>query len=405
MSAETFYAKPNHISGLGRLASEIGSETLAAHRYFNEHATPLGDWQGEVFHSLLEPFDALRDMWRGRHVGLSSNCIEIGDRLNTAAWLYVDQENKNYDVLNAHTQLLPKELPGADRGSSSHAAVGVVVLYSDPEDYGHPDGIDYPSPATFPDDVAEVIADAAGWLGDVDDAIEEIVGRSPLRELIEPLGGNWNDLRRLGAAYRIAGEAMESGGTALERGTARVDEFWDGMAAVAYEDYAAKQVDAMRWEGSCGRVIEAVAERAADEIRRSVHTLVSTIRRFLEEEIDLTSGLNVLKFLSKKVPYVGWAYQIFTVYEIIRKGMDLCDKLVEQVRVVTDAFKEFLSLVASPSGYLNDQFERKLAPVTEKIEDAKLLWDVKVTADARPVYDLPEGPYSIGVGDEPWADA
>ena len=85
--------------------------------------------------------------------------------------------------------------------------------------------------------------------------------------------------------------------------------------------------------------------------------------------------------------------------------MDLCDKLVEQVRVVTDAFKEFLSLVASPSGYLNDQFERKLAPVTEKIEDAKLLWDVKVTADARPVYDLPEGPYSIGVGDEPWADA
>ena len=64
----------------------------------------------------------------------------------------------------------------------------------------------------------------------------------------------------------------------------------------------------------------------------------------------MTSGLNVLKFLSKKVPYVGWAYQIFTVYEIIRKGMDLCDKLVEQVRVVTDAFKEFLSLVASPSG-------------------------------------------------------
>lgn len=48
--------------------------------------------------------------------------------------------------------------------------------------------------------------------------------------------------------------------------------------------------------------------------------------------------------------------------------------------MVTDAFKEFLSLVASPSGYLNDQFERKLAPVTEKIEDAKLLWDVKADA-------------------------
>lgn len=405
MSDELFYAEPAQVAGLGRLASEVGKDTVTSYRYFNEHAAPYGDWGGELFQSLLQPFDALRDTWRDRHVELSTNCTELGQRLNTAAWLYADQERMTYDELNAHTQFLPKELPGADAGSASHAAVGVVELYGDPEDYGHAEGIDYPPPASFPDEVAAVLADAAGWLGDVDEFIFELTDRSPLQELIEPLGGNWSELRRLGDTYRIAGNAMECGGDALARGTERVDQFWDGLAAVAYQDYAAKQVDAMRWEGSCGRVIQAVAERCADEIRDSVHTLVSTVRRLLEEEIDLTNGVNVMKFLMKKVPYAGWAYQLYTVFEIIRKGMELCDRLLTQIRMVSDAFSEFLALVASPSGYMNDQFERKLAPITDKVEDARLLIDVKETADASPLYDLPDDPYSLGVDDEPWANA
>ncbi len=118
-----------------------------------------------------------------------------------------------------------------------------------------------------------------------------------------------------------------------------------------------------------------------------------------------SSGAKVVDFLLKKVPVFGNLYQLYRVLEILNTGYDLCMKLVDSIRMVTDAFQEFLSLVASPSGYLNEQFEQKLAPVTETLEDAKLLLDVKNTADASPVYELPKDPYSLGTGDKPWADA
>ncbi len=402
---ETFFAIPKEVSGLGRSVSEIGLRTLTSYKYFNEHAGPAGAYQGEIFGSLLDPLDGIRNAWRNRHVHLAANCTELGDKLNIAAWLYADQEKNNYEALNAHTQLLPFPHPERDPGDSKRPAVGTAELFGDPADYGHPEGIDYPPPESLPDDLAAVIADAAGWLGDVDDAIEAMIGQSPLRQLVEPIGGNWNDLLRLGWTYRIAGEAMEKGGDALAQGTARVDEFWDGMAAVAYGEYATKQVAAMQWEGACGRVIQAVAERAAEEISNSIRVLVTKVREMIEKEFDLTSGARVVDFLSKKIPFAGAAYQLWRIWEILRTGFDLSMKLVDSIRTITDAFKEFLSLVTSPTGYMNEQSEQKLAPITEKIEDAKLLLDIKNTADASPVYEVPKDPYLLGTGEEPWADA
>lgn len=400
---ERFRAFPEEVAGLGRLTSEIGSTTLRSYRYFNEHAGPESGYSGEIFGSLVAPLGGLRDIWCDRHVHLATNCIELGDKLNTAAWLYSDQEKQNYEALNAHTDLTP--VPYPDRGDANRPAVGNVELYGDAVDYGYPEGIDYPPPAHFPDDTADVIADAAGWLGDVDYAIEELIGHSPLRQLIAPIGGNWNDLRRLGMAYRIAGEAMAGGGDALEQGTARVDEFWDGLAAVAFEDYAAKQIAAMRWEGSCGRVIEAVADRAADQIRKSVYTVVSTMRERLEAQVDVNSGVKVAEFLAKKVTPLGTAYQLYQVADILYSGYELSKRMVDDIRMVTDALNEFLALVASPSGYLNEQFQQKLEPITKGMHNAELVKDVYDTASAAPMYNVPKDPYSLGTGRQPWADA
>lgn len=400
---EKFRAFPTEVSGLGRLTSEIGSQTLNSYKYFDEHAGPESGYSGEIFGSLVTTLGSIRDVWQDRHVHLATNCVELGDKLNTAAWLYNDQEKKNYEALNAHTDLTP--VPYPDRGDAGRPARGNVELYGNPVDYGHPDGIDYPPPAHVPDDTADVIADAAGWLGDVDYAIEELIGHSPLRQLIEPIGGNWNDLRRLGAAYRIAGEAMAHGGDTLEQGTARVDEFWDGLAAVAYGEYAAKQIAAMRWEGSCGRVIDAVADRAADEIRKSVFTIVATMRERLEAQVDLGSAVKVAEFLSKKVTPLGTAYQLYKVAEILYSGYDLVKKMVDDIRMITDAFNEFLALVASPSGYLNEQFQQKLEPITKGVHNLELAKDVHDTASAGPMYNVPKDPYSLGTGKEPWADA
>jgi hypothetical protein len=400
---ERFKAFPDEVAGLGRLTAEIGQQTLTSYRYFNDHGQLTGVDNGELFGSLAVTFDALRDVWRDRHVHLATNCAGLGDELNTAAWLYADQEKKNYEALNAHTDLVP--VPYPDPGDADRPARGNAEPYSDCAHYGSPEGMDYPAPAHFPDDVADVIADAAGWLGDLDYAIEELIGHSPLRELIDPIGGNWNDLRRLGAAYRIAGEAMSAGGDSLAEGTSRVDEFWDGLAAVAYKDYAARQIAAMRWEGSCGRVIEAVADRAADEIRKSVFTLVTTMRERLEAQVDVSSPAKVAEFLSKKVSPLGSLYQIYKIADILYSGYTLAKKLLDDIRMVTDAFNEFLSLVASPSGYLNEQFQQKLEPITKGIHNARLVKDVYDTASAEPVYNVPKESFSVGTGRQPWEDA
>ncbi|MGA9871557.1 MAG: hypothetical protein WBQ44_10505 [Rhodococcus sp. (in: high G+C Gram-positive bacteria)] len=73
--------------------------------------------------------------------------------------------------------------------------------------------------------------------------------------------------------------------------------------------------------------------------------------------------------------------------------------------MVTDAFNEFLALVASPSGYLNEQFQQKLEPISKGIHNATLAKDVYDTASAGPMYNVPKDPYSLGTGKEPWADA
>ncbi|WP_415976079.1 hypothetical protein [Rhodococcus sp. 077-4] len=402
---EVFLADPRHVSGLGRLVSDIGSQTMSSYRYFNENAVPDAADAGALFGTLVAPLEGMKDIWLGRHVHLAANCARLGDKLNTAAWLYSDQERENYEALNAHTHGLPVGMPGFDAGDANRAATGSVDNYSDVVDYGRPEGIDYPAPDTFPDDLAAVIADAAGWLGDIDDAIQQLIGHSPFQELVKPMGGNWNDLRRLGGAYRIAGEAMEHGGDALASGTSRVDPKWDGLAAVAYKDYAAKQVEAMKWEGACGRVLEAVAERASKEIRESAHGLVTTLRKMVEKELDLSSGEKVGEFLVKKAGIAGITYQLYRVYEILRTGYELGMKLYESIRMGVEALKEFLALVASPSGYMNEQFKQKLEPVTKWLDRKDLAVDIYTTADASPMYDAPQDPYSLGTDKQPWADA
>ncbi|WP_032374935.1 hypothetical protein [Rhodococcoides fascians] len=402
---EKFRAFPEEISGLGRLVSEISSQTMKSYKYFNENAVPDAAEAGALLGTLVAPLEGMKDIWLGRHVHLAVNCGELGNNLNTAAWLYSDQDQRNYEALNRHTHGLPVGMPGYDPGDANRAATGSVDDYSDVVDYGRPEGIDYPAPATFPDDLAAVIADAAGWLGDIDNAIEHLIGHSPLQELVRPVGGNWNDLRRLGGAYRIAGEAMEHGGEALAGGTSRVDPKWNGLAAVAYKGYAAKQVEARKWEGACGRVVEAVAERASEEIRESAHALVRTVREMVEKELDLTTGEKVAEFLVKKAGIAGITYQLYRVYDILRTGYELAMTLYESIRTGIAALKEFLTIVASPSGYLNEQFEQKLAPVTKWLNRTDLAKDILTTADAGPMYHVPQDPYSLGTDKQPWADA
>lgn len=93
------------------------------------------------------------------------------------------------------------------------------------------------------------------------------------------------------------------------------------------------------------------------------------------------------------------------MYDILRTGYELGVELYESIQMGIDALDEFLSLVASPSGYMNEQFEQKIAPITKWLDRADLAKDIYRTADAGPMYEVPQHDYSLGTGDEPWADA
>lgn len=53
--------------------------------------------------------------------------------------------------------------------------------------------VDFPPPQSATDDIRKVIAESAGWVGDVDNVFKTVTGWSPLERLIAPLSGNWNE--------------------------------------------------------------------------------------------------------------------------------------------------------------------------------------------------------------------
>ncbi|MDH6679819.1 hypothetical protein M2284_004043 [Rhodococcus sp. LBL1] len=403
---EVFEANAAEVAGLGVLADSIANDARAATRFLDEQTRPTGDTSGGIMQMLLTPFSLATDFMHGRYNDLASTCSSIGIELNRAAWMYADQEKKNYDALNANLQscLLPEA--GAD---SENPGTGSAEPFPEPSRYVAVESVDLAPPATGAEDIRGLIADAAGWLGDVDDAIKVATGWSPLEEAIKPISGNWNELKRIGEAYKIAGEGMEKCGKNLEAGAKQVDGHWDGKAAVAFQEYAKRQVAAMVWEGPVGRVTKACLDRVAEEVQAAVVEGVNHLADMLNEEVRVDDAIHLLKFAVKKVPFLGIAMQADAIRRIIFRTRDLVMTLVDRIREVVDALKDYLAAVASPSGDLNQLSESTLAPITSKLDDAKkkaeLGLDIAGVADADGPLHKPTGDFSVGVGRDPWEDA
>ena len=358
---------------------------------------------GEILKKLRPYIARFQEMTRTRHVHLSANCGEMGAELNKAAWLYADQDRKNYDLLNAHTSVPP--LPGSDRGSSDHAAAGHVDEFDGAADYGHPHGIDYPPTNPAIDDIRDVLADASEWLGEIDRTIFELSGWSPLREATIPVTGNWNEIRRIGQAYQIAGDAMEAAAESLAAGVRRVDGHWNGAAAQAFTDYADRQLAAMRWEGHAGRTIAAICTAIAEQLRGAALAVVRKIVELLESEVALDNARGALKVVLKKVPVVGTAWQVESIIEICLTAMDLTKDLIVKIEQVVDDFGGFLDALGDPEGQVGQKIDDTLRPLNDLLDYGKQAVEAGKTADIRPVLDTPDEDFSVGTGDEPWRDA
>lgn len=403
MGEELLRADSAEIAGLGRLAARIGQETLASNRYINDHAGFGDTVPGQILQRLAPFIATYQEYTRTRHVHLAANCIHIGDELRKAAWLYHDQDNRNYDALNAHIELLP--LPLTQPGTSETPAVGTVEAYHTVADYGPPEGIVYPAPTPAVDDIRETIDEAAGWLGEIDRALFELSGWSPLNEAVMPVTGNWNEIRRLGQAFEIAGNAMEAAAMSFETGVHRVDQSWDGLAAQSFSDYAKRQIDAMYWEGPGGRTFRALSEMLAEKLRDAVRTVISKILQLLEAEVDVGSSRGAIKFMAKKIPVFGTAWQVERIVEICWQVMDMTVDLIRMIEQVVDDFGRFLNAVADPSGQIRNSVEEHLAPFTDVLDHGKTAVDTAKTADITPLLDTPEERFSVGTGTAPWQDA
>lgn len=403
MTKELLSADATNIAGLGNLLDRIGADTLASHHYLLDNAGLGENVVGEILKKLRPYIARFQEMTRTRHVHLSANCGEMGAELNKAAWLYADQDRKNYDLLNAHTSVPP--LPGSDRGSSDHAAAGHVDEFDGAADYGHPHGIDYPPTNPAIDDIRDVLADASEWLGEIDRTIFELSGWSPLREATIPVTGNWNEIRRIGQAYQIAGDAMEAAAESLAAGVRRVDGHWNGAAAQAFTDYADRQLAAMRWEGHAGRTIAAICTAIAEQLRGAALAVVRKIVELLESEVAVDNARGALKVVLKKVPVVGTAWQVESIVELCWTAMDLTKDLTVKIEQVVDDFGAFLDALGDPEGQVGQKIDDTLRPLNDLLDYGKQAVEAGKTADIRPVLDTPDEDFSVGTGDEPWRDA
>ncbi|MCJ0894446.1 WXG100 family type VII secretion target [Rhodococcus sp. ARC_M5] len=400
---EPLIARSSEIAGLGNLLDRIGADTLASHHYLLDNAGLGENVVGQILKRLQPYLARFQEMTRTRQVHLSVNCGEMGAELNKAAWLYADQDQQNYDLLNAHTSLPP--LPGIDRGSSDHAAAGHVDEFDGAADYGHPHGIDYPPTNPAVDDLRDVLADASEWLGEIDRTIFELSGWSPLREATIPVTGNWNEIRRIGQAYQIAGDAMEAAGGSFAAGVRRVDSYWNGAAAQAFTDYADRQLAAMRWEGPAGRTISAVCGVISEQLRNAALAVVRKIVELLESEVAVDNARGALKVMIKKVPVVGTAWQVESIVEICWKAMDLTKELIAKIEKVVDDFGAFLDALGDPEGQVGQKIDDTMRPLNDFLDYGKQAVEAGKTADLRPMLDTPDENFSVGTGDEPWRDA
>ncbi|AOD22445.1 hypothetical protein IM25_13220 [Rhodococcus sp. p52] len=401
---ETFKAAPEEVAGAAVLFDDIADDASASTDYIRAECSVQQGLGAGVLALLSAPLAATADFMSSRYGGLAAVTRSTGVELNRVAWMYADQEAQTYDALNAN--ILFEELIDAHYDSYTPAP-GPAAPFLDPVTYRKAEEVDLPLSEVGAEDIRQVIADAAGWLGDVDDAIHAATGWSPLLQFVEPLTGNWNELKRIGDAYRIAAEGMETCGSNVRAGYEQLDPHWDGAAAQSFTEHAERQAAAMEWEGPVGRVAKEMCFFTSDKVRQAAISGVRRLATMLEAEVSLENTTQALKFAVKKIPWIGTYIQVNTIVEIIRQAASQIDDLVDSVREIVEALEGFLAAMASPSGYLNEKFEEKLAPMTDAYTDTKtkaeLAMDIASVADTGDTYNAPKSGYVVG--DDPWADA
>lgn len=411
MTDEQFNAEPGQIAGLSNAFAEIGVDTKAIADFVGKNGPPSSDFSGAIISSLLTPFVVVADATKARMADISTQNTFTAVELNKTAWMYDDQDRKNYDALNAQTFNIAGDT--VTYGPLDEK-VGYTAPYDGPVNYPKPEEVKLDDPVANREDVGAIVTEAASWLGDVNESIKNvtrIAGKewNPLEYVLSPIKGNWNELRRIGESYKIAGIAFEASAKNLDDSLNRVGGYWNGRAAQAFDEYARRQSVAMKWEGPVGRMICLALEMVADKIRDAVRTAVRKLAEMLESEVSFEGVFDKLKFLVKKVPVLGTSVQVASIAHTIYTVADLVMTLVREIEEMTNRLKEFLEFLTDPAGKANEKLEEKLSPITNRVEDATrraaITKDISEIAQINNTLNRPKEGYEVGHGAQPWEDA
>ncbi|WP_280246837.1 hypothetical protein [Nocardia abscessus] len=407
MDDESFLARSDQIAGLSKLVTELGTDSTNIAKFIGENGPPKGElFTGVIISDLMQPLRSLTDITRGRMHEIGVHNLSTGAELNKAAWMYHNQDQKNYAALNAHTQDVPSAVPG-EYGADTERP-GQTDAYADPVSYPKPESVSLDPPQVNREDTAALLGEIAPWLREANESIKHVTRMAgkevdPLVLVLAPIEGNWNELRRIGESYKVAGNAMEASGKNLENGVELVGEHWNGKAAISFEEnWARRQIAAMKWEGPVGRVIADVFGLVADEIRNGVKTALTKLRDMLLDYIDVKSAKGILKNAIKKVPGVGWCveavdlgHKIYTIVSTIREIVDKIEELKNQL-------KEFLSFISDPVGKAAGKVTEKLEPYLKRAAVGKDLTEI---AQVNHTLERPRDSYDVGSGAQPWENA
>ncbi|WP_228813685.1 hypothetical protein [Nocardia flavorosea] len=361
---------------------------------------------GEILADFVPKCAELRDFTSKRFGQFSSVTTTSGANLNRAAWMYHDQDQQNYAALNQATTEYPTTAPaGADAPES-----GVTAAYVNPVSYTQPTAISLSPPDTLEEDIVRAIEEKTGWLGDFNQGIRQATNNewSPLNQLFEPLSGNWNELKRIGAAYRIAGAALEDSSKNLSWGVNKLGPHWDGRAAISFEDHSRNLSAALEWWGPVGRTVDFVMVKLIDEVKNGCIAIANKLKDMLEAEVDTSDGKSLIKFALKKVPFVGPAYQFGSLVNIVLSVWNAIKPILEKIRNLVASAKNLLSsITGSKSGEPGKfaQLDETLSPITQTAVNAQqaaiVSSDVaRIAAGADTQQKAPQQGYNVGVN--PW---
>lgn len=293
----------------------------------------------------------------------------------TAAWVYSGADESAYQTFD-------------------HLTPGVVTGYKDfpsPIPYSAGDEPKLEAPPHEEADIRGLLDEVGGLINGVDDAIAFLTGWSPVSALVEPMSGNWTELSRAGAVLTQAGDGAEVVAGNLSSKLSTLDANWDSVAAMAFQDYAMKIVNAVEIEGPLNRIVGHVYVAVAGEVQKVAEFMVSPLKTAVDKIVQAAA--------SAWIPGAGWIKIIDAVraaITIIEEGKALIDSmntLIDQVQTVVEAAQD-------PVGFIEGKVEEQLAPIKEKLEKVEtgveIASDVADLSDADALSDVPEEKYSVG---------